>query len=139
MDHTPAPEPERPAAERDPGELEGLDVDRLEMLLDLDPGSTDYLDRAIGNFMANSVTGMQRIREAIASGDAAALRHSSHKLAGGALNLGVTYAGEALRMLESVSDRGTTEGATELLDQVEAALARGRAALAAYQAEYRSR
>jgi CheY-like chemotaxis protein len=143
VDHTPAPdaaattEPTRPTAPT--GDLEGLDVDRLEMLLDLDPGSTAYLDRAIGNFMANSVTGMEQIREAIEAGDAAALRQHSHRLAGGALNLGVTYAGEAVRLVEAISDEGTVEGAAELLPQVEEALERGRRALAAYQEDYRSR
>ena len=116
---------------------DGLDTDRLDMLLDLDPGSTAYLDRAIGNFMRNSVEAMTEIRTAIADGDATALRHSSHRLAGGALNLGVGYAGEAVRRLEAIADTGTTDGAAELLDQVEEALARGREALAAYQARYR--
>ena len=67
---------------------------------------------------------------AIAAGDATALRHSSHKLAGGALNLGVGYAGEAVRRIEAIADTGTTEGAAELLDEVEDALARGREAFA---------
>ena len=104
----------------------------------LDPGSTAYLDRAIGNFLRNSVTGMEDIRAAIAAGDATALRHSSHKLAGGALNLGVGYAGEAVRRIEAIADTGTTEGAAELLDEVEDALARGREALTAYQDRYRA-
>ena len=136
VDHTSAPDA---TANEATGDLEGLDLDRLEMLLDLDPGSTAYLDRAIGNFMTNSVTGMEQIREAIEAGDAAALRQSSHRLAGGALNLGVTYAGEAVRLIEAISDEGTVEGAAELLPQVEEALERGRRALAAYQEEYRSR
>ena len=119
-------------------EQDGLDTDRLDMLLDLDPGSTAYLDRAIGNFMRNSVSGMDDIRAAIAAGDATALRHSSHKLAGGALNLGVGYAGEAVRLIEAIADTGTTEGAEALLGQVEEALSRGREALAAYQERYRA-
>jgi CheY-like chemotaxis protein len=138
VDHSPAPAP-APDEAAATGDLEGLDVDRLEMLLDLDPGSTAYLDRAIGNFMTNSVTGMEQIREAIEAGDAAALRQHSHRLAGGALNLGVTYAGEAVRLLEAISDEGTVEGAAELLPQVEEALERARRALAAYQEDYRSR
>jgi len=119
-------------------EQDGLDTERLDMLLDLDPGSTAYLDRAIGNFMRNSVSGMDDIRAAIAAGDAAALRHSSHKLAGGALNLGVGYAGEAVRLIEAIADTGTTEGAEALLGQAEEALARGREVLAAYQERYRA-
>ena len=134
------PEPEAPVTHEDPTAdvLAGLDTERLEMLLELDPDSTAYLDRAIGNFMHNSVAGLEQMREAIDAGDAAALRQSSHRLAGGALNLGVTYAGEAVRQLEAISDGGTTEGAAELLDGVAEALERGRQALAAYQAGYQA-
>ena len=70
---------------------------------------------------------------AIEAGAAPALRQSSHRLAGGALNLGVTYAGEAVRRLEAISDVGTTDGAAERLDEVAGALERGRQALAAYR------
>ncbi len=88
--------------------------------------------------MNNSVSGMEQMREAVAAGDAAALRQSSHRLAGGALNLGVTYAGEAVRQLEAIADTGSTEGAAELLPGVEESLERGRRALAAYQAGYQA-
>jgi PAS domain S-box-containing protein len=134
------PEPEAPVTHEDSTAdvLAGLDTERLEMLLELDPDSTAYLDRAIGNFMHNSVAGLEQMREAIEAGDAAALRQSSHRLAGGALNLGVTYAGEAVRRLEAISDEGTTDGAAELLDEVAEALERGRQALAAYQAGYQA-
>mgnify|MGYP002129511472 FL=1 len=134
------PEPEAPVTHEDSTAdvLAGLDTERLEMLLELDPDSTAYLDRAIGNFMHNSVAGLEQMREAIEAGDAPALRQSSHRLAGGALNLGVTYAGEAVRRLEAISDEGTTDGAAELLDEVAGALERGRQALAAYQAGYQA-
>ena len=138
VDDTPTPEAPVTSEDRSDDVLEGLDTDRLEMLLDLDPDSTAYLDRAIGNFMTNTVTGLEQMREAIEAGDATALRQSSHRLAGGALNLGVTYAGEAVRQLEAIADGGTTEGAADLLDEVAEALERGRQALAAYQAGYQA-
>jgi HPt (histidine-containing phosphotransfer) domain-containing protein len=74
----------------------------------------------------------------VAAGDAAALRAAAHKLAGSALNLGVTYAGEALRSLEFLGDEGTVEGAEDKLVVAETALARGRDELLAYQASYSS-
>jgi PAS domain S-box-containing protein len=117
---------------------DALDTDRLDMLRDLDEDNTDYLDRAIGNFLTNSHTGLDTIREAVAAGDAAALRAAAHKLAGSALNLGVTYAGEALRSLEFLGDEGTVEGAEDKLVVAETALARGRDELLAYQASYSS-
>jgi HPt (histidine-containing phosphotransfer) domain-containing protein len=115
---------------------DALDIERLDMLRDLDEDNTTYLDRAIGNFMTNSRTGLDTIRDAISAGDAAAMRAAAHKLAGSALNLGVTYAGEAVRTIEFLGDEGTVEGAEEKLPAVEAALARGREELLAYQASY---
>ncbi|WP_127480563.1 PAS domain-containing hybrid sensor histidine kinase/response regulator [Nocardioides pantholopis] len=116
--------------------LDALDVERLEMLRDLDPGNTTYLDRAIGNFAANAEPAVALISEAIAARDAVALRAAAHKLAGSALNLGVPSAGEAARALESLGDAGTTEGAEELVAPLEDALRRGLEALRAFQQSY---
>ena len=114
----------------------GLDLDRIDELRDLDPGDTTYLDRAIGNFVANSPGTLAAIREACATGDAATLRQVAHKLAGGALNLGVTPAGRIAQQIELVADTGSTAAAAELVEQLDAALAEGRAAVLAYQASY---
>ena len=116
--------------------LHDLARDRLDELRDLDPGNTDYLDRAIGNFVRNTPGTLQTLREAVAADDAATLKQAAHKLAGGALNLGVTAAGRTAQEIELVADTGTTSGAVELLDQLERDLEHGRAALLAYQAAY---
>ncbi|WP_051551243.1 response regulator [Nocardioides sp. URHA0020] len=116
--------------------IDGLATERLDELRDLDPDSTAYLDRAIGNFMRNTPTTLETIRQAIADGDTEALKQVSHKLAGGALNLGVTAAGRTAQQIELVADTGSTEGAVELTDQLELDLEAGRAALLAYQATY---
>jgi HPt (histidine-containing phosphotransfer) domain-containing protein len=120
----------------DPELLEGLARERLDELRDLDPGNTTYLDRAIGNFVANTPGTLETIRAAADAGDVAALKQVSHKLAGGALNLGVTAAGRTAQEIERVADTGSTEGAAALVDRLEADLARGRAALRAYQETY---
>lgn len=116
--------------------LVGLDLSRIDELRDLDPGDTTYLDRAIGNFVRNSVTTMATIRELCASGDAEQLKYVSHKLAGGALNLGVTPAGRIAQQIEIVADSGSTGGAGDLVEELEAALEVGRVAVLAYQASY---
>jgi PAS domain S-box-containing protein len=116
--------------------VQGLELDRLDELRDLDPGVTTYLDRAIGNFVANTPGAMAALREAVAGNDTATLKQVAHKLAGGALNLGVVEAGRAAQAIELVSDSGSTEEAAPLLDGLEDALARGREALLAYQASY---
>ena len=114
----------------------GLELGRLDELRDLDPGNTTYLDRAIGNFVNNTPGTLEQIRQAVEAGDAPTLKQVSHKLAGGALNLGVTAAGRTAQQIELAADTGSTEGAVELLPRLEAALEEGRTALLAYQAAY---
>ena len=122
----------------DPQPDQDLDERRIGELRDLDPGDTTYLDRAIGNFVKNTPTTMVSIRSAYDEGDAATLKSVTHKLAGGALNLGVTRAGRIAQQLELAVDDGSVDGAEPLIEDLDAALARGRAAVLAYQAEYQA-
>ncbi|HEU5038434.1 MAG TPA: response regulator [Nocardioides sp.] len=115
---------------------DGLELGRLDELRDLDPGNTAYLDRAIGNFVTNTPGTFAAIREAVEAGDATTLKQVSHKLAGGALNLGVTTAGRTAQQIELAADAGSLEEAAALLPRLEQALADGRDALLAYQAAY---
>jgi PAS domain S-box-containing protein len=133
----PSAPPAAPAAALPPtGAIAGLDTARLDMLRDLDPGDTTYIDRAIGNFQTNSVVAETAIAELAAVGDVAGLKAAAHKIAGSALNLGVPRAGEAARALEHLTETGTTEGAEELLGELHAAMAEARALLLAYRATY---
>ncbi|GAA4369625.1 response regulator [Nocardioides caricicola] len=118
--------------------LARLALERLDELRDLDPGNTTYLDRAIGNFLANTPGTLESIRAAAASGDAETLKQVVHKLAGGALNLGVQDAGRTAQEIELIADTGTTEGTAALLDQLESELELGRESLRAYQETYSS-
>ncbi|MGN6781696.1 MAG: Hpt domain-containing protein, partial [Marmoricola sp.] len=126
----------RPVTEHRDDATNGLELDRLDELRDLDPGNTAYLDRAIGNFVANTPDTFATIRDAVEAGDAPTLKQVAHKLAGGALNLGVTAAGRAAQEIELVADTGSTEAAASLLPRLEDALEQGRTALLAYQAAY---
>ncbi len=119
-----------------PAALAGLDTARLDMLRDLDPGDTTYLDRAIGNFVTNTPVALATISAAVADGDPHTLRQAAHKLAGSALNLGVTDAGETAQRVELACDGDTDECVAELVDALGDALERGRAALLAYRATY---
>ena len=120
----------------EPSVVADLDVSRIDELRDLDPGNTTYLDRAIGNFVTNTPITITTIRAALEAGDAEQLKAVSHKLAGGALNLGVERAGRVAQQIELVADTGATTGAADLVEQLDVALERGRAALLAYQAAY---
>lgn len=139
--HWLAGEPGPVAPERPVGSvtrMEVLDLDRLDMLRDMAEGNTAYLDRAIDNFAANRSDSLAAIVAAVKSADAAALQHAAHRLAGSALNLGLTVAGERARTLELVADQGTTAGADHLLPGLTEALETGTDALLAYRAAYQS-
>ncbi|GAB2458557.1 hypothetical protein GCM10027062_43010 [Nocardioides hungaricus] len=116
--------------------LAGLELDRLDELRDLDPGNTAYLDRAIGNFVGSTPGTYAAIAAAVEAGDAPALKQVVHKLAGGALNLGVVGAGRLAQEIELVADTGSTEAAEELIPRLGEELEKGRTALLAYQAAY---
>lgn len=110
-----------------------LDLDRLEMLREVDEDGT-YLARAIGNFVTNGTETLSRLRTLLAQdADPAEVRGCAHKLVGGALNLGARDAAEALRRVEHVAESGTTEGIEALLPDVEAELARAGAAMLAWR------
>ncbi|MFB9315026.1 Hpt domain-containing protein [Nocardioides plantarum] len=114
----------------------GLDVERLDMLRELDPGDTSYLDRAIGNFQVNSDEAVTVIAAAVGAGDIATVKARSHKIAGSALNLGATRAGEAARRVEVAADSGSLAPVVPLLEELRESMAEGRELLLAYQATY---
>ena len=97
-----------PAAPRDGTDL---DTARLDMLRDMAPGDTTYLDRAIGNFVANTPGLLTALREAVDAGDAERVHQVAHRLSGSASNLGVSAVGGTARELELLADGGTTDGA----------------------------
>jgi CheY-like chemotaxis protein len=114
-----------------------LDLERLDMLRDLDPGNTTYLDRAIENFVARVPEAVDEIRSAARSGDSDALRHAAHRLKGSALNLGLPAVGHLAYGLEMLGDAGTTSGALEMLGGLEDALAKAVTEMLGYQRSYR--
>ncbi|MFZ5846234.1 MAG: response regulator [Actinomycetota bacterium] len=128
-------EPTEPAAEQPVAEGV-LDHDRLDMLRDLDPGNTAYLDKAIGNFVARVPESVHAIRASIATQDAEALTHSAHRLKGSALNLGLPTVGHLAHELEMLGDSGSTTGAAAQLEALEQALSHAVAEMLAYQQDY---
>ncbi len=116
--------------------VDGVDLGRLDVLRDMRPGDTTYLDRAIGNFVTGAESQLAAVRDAVRVADADALRFSAHRLGGGAGNLGLVAARDAVGALELLADSGTVDGAAPLLDVAEHEVARGRAQLLDYQATH---
>jgi PAS domain S-box-containing protein len=110
-----------------------LDLARLDMLRDMDPGDTSYLERVTGRFEETTAVAAEDLRAAVEVGDAAALRVHAHKLAGGAANLGALEVATLARELEALGDAGTTDGAEPLLPRLGTALDRARAGVRAYR------
>ncbi len=129
--------PAAPAAPKSTPTDGVLDLGRLEMLRDLDPDNTSYLDRAIGNFVARVPESLHSLRSAVAAADDEALTHSAHRLKGSALNLGLPAVGHLAHELELLGDSGGTTGAAApLLEHLEVALSRAVTAVLDYQREY---
>ena len=115
---------------------EGLDRDRLDELRDLDPGDTTYLDRAIGNFVTQHPDDHGHHPRGLRG------RRRRDPQAGGAQarRRGTEPRGRSCRpdrpAHRVVADSGSTDGAGDLVDELDAALEVGRTALLAYQASY---
>ena len=83
-----------------------LDLARLDLLRDMDPDDTSYLERVTGRFDQGTVTAAADLRAAVEGDDAVALRAHAHKLAGGAANLGAREVVALARELEALGSRG---------------------------------
>jgi PAS domain S-box-containing protein len=129
--------PDAPAAASRRAVVDGvLDLDRLDMLRDLDPGNTSYLDKAIANFASRAAESLQAIRDAVCAEDREALTQTAHRLKGSALNLGLPVVGHLAFQLEMLGDAGTGAGASSLLTDLEGALRDAVTAVQAYQRDY---
>jgi PAS domain S-box-containing protein len=110
-----------------------LDLARLDLLRDMDPDDTTYLERVTGRFEESTRSAAEDLRSAVEAGDAPALRAHAHKLAGSAANLGALEVATLARQLEALGDSGTTSGAAPLLSRLGTALDRARAGIRGYR------
>ena len=115
-----------------------LDIERLELLRELSPDDTAYLDRVIGGFLGRRADALTRIRAAVAADDPARLAAEAHGMKGSALNIGLPVVGGLAGDLEHLGRAGGTVGADDLLLRFEAALQDAEEGLLAYQEWYRS-
>ncbi|HET7532348.1 MAG TPA: response regulator [Nocardioidaceae bacterium] len=113
-----------------------LDLDRLDMLRDLDPDSTSYLDKAIGNFVARAPESVHAIRAATSTHDHEALTYAAHRLKGSALNLGLPAVGHLAHELELLGDTGITGETAALVEDLEEALSKAVSEVLGYQRCY---
>ncbi|MCH1869035.1 ATP-binding protein [Nocardioides sp. CFH 31398] len=130
-------EPEQPTSPGVPDDLlEHLDLERLDMLRDLDPGNTAYVDRVIGNFVRRTPELLGRISDAVDADDTETVAATAHRLRGSALNLGVPRVAETALGLELAGEGEDLAPAPGLVEELADRLEHGRAAVLAYRRSY---
>ncbi|MEO9323335.1 ATP-binding protein [Nocardioides sp. C4-1] len=115
-----------------------LDLERLAMLLELVPGDTSYLDRAIGRFLDNGGEFVGLVASAAASSDAPALSAAAHALRGSASNLGLVVLADVAAEVEELARTGTTVGAEQLVAELGTAMGEAVSAISEYRDWYQS-
>ena len=83
-----------------------LDRDRLEELLDLDPGDPSMLLRFIDRFGTNSGQTMQQLVASRDTGAAHDMGRAAHSLKGSSANLGATALAALCKEVEDLGDQG---------------------------------
>lgn len=126
----PAPAREAPATV----EEQTLDLSTLTSLSDLGAGEGDIVAELAALFTAEAEPRLERLRAAVAEGDAARLRDEAHGLKGSAASLGAQRLSGIARGLEEGAAAGSVEGAESILRDLEEEFARVGTALEGYLA-----
>lgn len=87
------------------------------------------LRQIIGNYLEDAPQRLQSIRDAVAAGDATALRQSAHTLRSSSANLGAMNLSNLCKELEMMGRAGTTTDASRWITQVEAEYEKVKVAL----------
>lgn len=113
-----------------------IDLERLAELAAV--GGHSYVADAIDNFVTSATRCVDVVRAALDTDDDVVLEDEAHRVAGAALNLGASAAGEALRDLERLVRHGglPSPEARALVPVVEARLREASAAFLAYLARH---
>jgi HPt (histidine-containing phosphotransfer) domain-containing protein len=110
-------------------------IDRavLDSLLDMVGGDAAFFAEMLETFFDDSPQQLAAAREALARGDAAALRRAAHSLKSNSANFGALQLSQTCKALEEMAKVGTLGGASGLLDQVAAEYRTAEAALRGIQ------
>ena len=109
-----------------------LDDETLMSLVDLDPdGSQGVVDRLSASFVEEAAARVAELRDAAAESDADAMRRSAHRLKGSSLYFGARLVSHIARTLEDQGRDEHLEGASDLVEQLDAEVERLRTELPA--------
>lgn len=111
-----------------------LDPKALDRLLEMVGGAPDYLVELIDSFLEDGPQLLADLRQALARGDAAAVRLAAHTLKSNSADFGAMTLATVCQRLEALGKAGTLDGAAELAAQAEAEFQKVRVALEARRA-----
>ncbi len=112
------------------GALEPLDPATVEGLRELDqPGETGVFGALVEVFLSDAQIQLAALRNALASGDPAALERAAHRLRGSSASLGAAALAERCAALEALGRERVLEHSPELLHQIEHEFERAARAL----------
>ncbi len=107
-----------------------VDVEMLRSLRELQmDGESDLVAELVDIYLADAPTQIAAMREAIASGNAVALRLAAHTLKGSSGSLGASHLAALCKELEELAQAGSVAGAAGKLAEVDRELMRVREAL----------
>ncbi|MEW5958368.1 MAG: response regulator, partial [Chloroflexota bacterium] len=114
-----------------PGPDAILDTAILDQLLEMTGGDPQFLAEMIDSYLETTPPLLEKLKQSLAAGDAAAFRMAAHTLKSGSTDFGaLTLAGLCAR-LEEMGKAGVLEDAAPLVTQAEAAYEQVKVALAA--------
>jgi HPt (histidine-containing phosphotransfer) domain-containing protein len=110
-----------------------LDVELLSRLFELEQQGEDsgMLAKLVRGYLASIPPQLGRMRELLAAGEASALAHEAHGLAGSSAMYGLPRLRQRCKALEARARSGELEDAGALLDEVQRAFEEARPLLLA--------
>lgn len=96
-----------------------LDLQRLNSL---SRGKVSFQQRLVQTFVDNAFPGIEQMRRAILVNDYQTIEQQAHRIKGASANVGVLIMPDVAAQLERLARAKSLEGATELLDSMEAHL-----------------
>ena len=112
----------------DPSAIPPLDPEVIESLRELiDDDDPDFLTDLLEGFLENARDNISKIAEAADSGEADMMGQIAHTIKGSSRNVGANILADISFELEIIGKRGNTEGAANLISNLETEYTRVKA------------
>ncbi len=95
--------------------MESLSKARLETLKSIADGDKDFLSQLVTTFLLDSKNEMEKVEQAIISGDDAVIAAAAHKLKGSSSNIGAVRLAKLCEALAALTGKGDTQKQAEIV------------------------